>query len=154
MEPHWISLYVELQRSPEKRVSKVRLMNKLNFHHYRDRLSKQKPDLKRCLFVLWCRSLDFISWDVLGTWTQNKIVPPLWENLTEQGPGSPLPRPAICSYNNNTVQSLLFVYLANPLYLGQPPPSPFSKCSCILWTLWKPYRLIEVRLPLHSDGLQ
>lgn len=46
----------------------------------------------------------------------------LWENLAEQGPEFPLLTPAICSYNNNTVPSLLFVYSANPLYLGHPPP--------------------------------
>lgn len=49
------------------------------------------------------------------------IVPLLWENVAVQGLEFPSLRPAICSYNNNTVLSLLFVYSANPFYLGQPP---------------------------------
>lgn len=65
---------------------------------------------------------------------QNVIVPPLWENVAQWGPEFPLLGPVICSYNNNTVLSLLLVYSAKPLYLGLPPL--FSKWSCFLWTLW------------------
>lgn len=65
------------------------------------------------------------------------IFPPLWENVAVQGLEFPSLRPAICSYNNNTVPSLLFVYSANPLYLGQPTLPRLKALS--------PNGLIEVR---------
>lgn len=64
------------------------------------------------------------------------IVPPLWENVAVQGPEFPLLRPAICSYNNNTVLSL-YLFTQLTLFIWGSPP--FSQRASILWTLWKPF---------------
>lgn len=139
-------------RRPRKRhqtVPKVHLIDKLSFHPYHN--------TQICIQVSFVcfNNVDFCFSYVPPRHSspleifsdQNVIVPLLWENVAVQGPEFPLLRPASCSYNNNTVLSLLFVYSANPFYLGQHP-SLLANALTFSESLWKPFLnpvLVEAR---------